>query len=142
MTALREMTNLIYTNGIVSSVINKFPTTRSQFNFFYFLQNTIFLPNNYSSSLSFLVVTSLTSKHSNTKLADNAKSRRTASYMYRLTIYTIRLVVAFARCQRKKKNLPTSPVLVPMFIKPFQLLRREFPLQALLIATFLPCSWP
>ena len=29
------------------------------------------------------------------------------------------LVVAFAECQRKKKNLPTSPVLVPMFIKPF-----------------------
>ena len=52
------------------------------------------------------------------------------------------LVVAFAKCQRKKKNLPTSPVLVPMFIKPFQLLRREFPLQALLVPTFLPCSWP
>ena len=47
------------------------------------------------------------------------------------------LVVAFAKCQRKKKNLPTSPVLVPMFIKPFQLLRREFPLQALLVPTFL-----
>ena len=26
------------------------------------------------------------------------------------------LVVAFAKCQRKKKNLPTSPVLVPIFI--------------------------
>ena len=52
------------------------------------------------------------------------------------------LVVAFAKCQRKKKNLPTSPVLVPMFIKPFQLLRREFPLQALLVPTFLPRSWP
>ena len=38
------------------------------------------------------------------------------------------LVVAFAKCQRKKKNLPTSPVLVPMFIKTFQLLRRKFPL--------------
>ena len=37
------------------------------------------------------------------------------------------LVVAFAKCQRKKKNLPTSLVLVPMFIKPFQLLRRKFP---------------
>ena len=48
------------------------------------------------------------------------------------------LIVTFAKCQRKKKNLPTSPVLVPMFIKPFQLLRREFPLQALLIPTFLP----
>ena len=41
-----------------------------------------------------------------------------------------------------KKNLPTSPVLVPMFIKSFQLLRREFPLQALPVPTFLPCSWP
>ena len=29
-------------NWIVSSVINKFPTTRSQFNFFYFLHKTIF----------------------------------------------------------------------------------------------------
>ena len=29
------------------------------------------------------------------------------------------LVVAFAKCQRKKNNLPASPVLVPMFIKPF-----------------------
>ena len=38
------------------------------------------------------------------------------------------LVVAFAKCQRKKKNLPTSKVLAPMFIKQFQLLRREFPL--------------
>ena len=38
------------------------------------------------------------------------------------------LVVAFAKCQRKKKNLPTSPVLVPMFIKTFQVLRRKFPL--------------
>ena len=26
------------------------------------------------------------------------------------------LVVTFAKCQRKKNNLPTSPVLVPMFI--------------------------
>ena len=33
--------------------------------------------------------------------------------------YPITLVVAFAKCQRKKKNLPTLPVLVPMFIKPF-----------------------
>ena len=52
------------------------------------------------------------------------------------------LMVAFAKCQRKKKNLPTSPVLVPMFIKPFLLLRQEFALQALLVPTFLPCSWP
>ena len=52
------------------------------------------------------------------------------------------LVVAFANCQRKKKNLLTSPVLVPMFMKPFQLVRREFPLQALLVPTFVPCSWP
>ena len=29
-----------------------------------------------------------------------------------------KLVVAFAKWQRKKKNLPTSPVLVAMFIKP------------------------
>ena len=29
-----------------------------------------------------------------------------------------KLVVAFAKCQRKKKKLPTSPVLVSMFIKP------------------------
>ena len=28
-------------------------------------------------------------------------------------------IVAFSKCQRKKKNLPASPVLVPMFIKPF-----------------------
>ena len=41
---------------------------------------------------------------------------------------SLKLVVAFAKCQRKEKNLPTSPVLVPTFIKPFQLLRREFPL--------------
>ena len=59
------------------------------------------------------------------------------------TLYTEpTLVVAFAKCQRKKKNLPTSPVLVPMFIKPFQLLRREFPPQALLVPTFMPCCWP
>ena len=34
-------------------------------------------------------------------------------------IQQLKLVVAFAKCQQKKKNLPTSPVLVPMFIKPF-----------------------
>ena len=34
-------------NWIVSSVINKFPTTSSQFNFFYFLHKTIFLPYNW-----------------------------------------------------------------------------------------------
>ena len=32
---------------------------------------------------------------------------------------SLKLVVPFAKCQRKIKNLPTSPVLVPMFIKPF-----------------------
>ena len=39
----------------------------------------------------------------------------------RSTVYYFQtlVVVAFAECQRKKKNLPTSPVLVPMFIKPF-----------------------
>ena len=40
-----------------------------------------------TSSLPSLVVTSLPSKHSSTKLADNAKSRRRASYMYRVTTY-------------------------------------------------------
>ena len=86
MTALREMTNLILKNGILSSVINKFPKTRSQFNFFYFLHNITQFSFCTTSSLPSLVVTSLPSKHSNTKLADNAKSRRTASYMYRVTI--------------------------------------------------------
>ena len=70
-------------------------------------------------------------------LAEMFASPRFADWIIRLY-----LVVAFAKCQRKKKNLRTSPVLVPMFIKPFLLLRREFPLQALLVPTFLPCSWP
>ena len=47
----------------------------------------------------------------------------------------------FTKCQRKKKNLPTT-VLVSMFIKPFQLLRRELPLHAIFVPTFPPCSWP
>ena len=51
---------------------------------------------------------------------------------------SLKLVVVFAKCQREKKNLPTSPVSVPMFIKPFQLLRRECPLQTPLVPTFLP----
>ena len=45
----------------------------------------------WESNTLYPPASSLTSKpHSNTKLADNAKSRRTASYMYRVTIYTIR----------------------------------------------------
>ena len=42
--------------------------------------------------------------------------------------FSLKLVVAFAKCQRKNTNLLTSPVLVPTFIKPFQLLMQEFPL--------------
>ena len=37
---------------MVSSVINKFPTTRSQFNFFYFLHKTIFLLYNWLITFS------------------------------------------------------------------------------------------
>ena len=49
MTGLcRNPPSLKYVSGApgVSSVINKFPTKRSQFNFFYFLHKTIFLPYN------------------------------------------------------------------------------------------------
>ena len=57
------------------------------------MQPLLFFHNTISfcttSSLPSLVVTSLPSKHSNRKVADNAKSQRTASYMYRVTIYTI-----------------------------------------------------
>ena len=63
--------------------MNKFPTTRSQFNFFFPLQN-----NFASVQLSQYLFLS-PHCHQNTLLADNAKSRCRASYMYRVTTYII-----------------------------------------------------
>ena len=61
-------------NLIVSSAINKFPTTRSQFNLIYFLHKTILI---YSvqliRSLLFLSSPHWHQNNLNTKLADNAK---------------------------------------------------------------------
>ena len=58
-----------------------------------------------------------------------------------LEVKAYKLVVAFAKClQKKKKNLPKSPVLVPIFIKPFQLLRLSAA-EARISTTSTPCSY-
>ena len=53
--------------------MNKFPTTRSQFNFFYFLHKTIFILYNWIITFSCRHLTDIKTLSLLTKLADNAK---------------------------------------------------------------------